>query len=55
MLALLAQGKSVPRIEQELCISNGTAKSHVRHIYAKLNVHSRDELIQLVEVGSESE
>ena len=53
VLALLAQGKSVPRIEQELCISNGTAKSHVRHIYAKLDVHSRDELIQLVEAGAE--
>ena len=48
VLACLAQGKSVPRIEQELVISNGTAKSHVRHIYAKLDIHSRDELIALV-------
>ena len=48
VLACLAQGKSVPRIEQELIISNGTAKSHVRHIYAKLDIHSRDELIALV-------
>ena len=52
VLALLAQGKSVPRIEQELCISNGTAKSHVRHIYTKLDVHTRDELIELVGVGA---
>lgn len=53
VLKLLAQGKSVPRIEQELCISNGTAKSHVRHIYAKLDIHSRDELIGLVGVGAD--
>lgn len=52
VLALLAQGKSVPRIEQELCISNGTAKSHVRHIYTKLDIHSRDELIELVGVST---
>lgn len=48
VLALLAQGKSVPAIEKDLVISNGTAKSHVRHIYAKLDVHARDELIDLV-------
>ena len=48
VLACLAQGKSVPRIEEELFISNGTAKSHVRHIYAKLDIHSRDQLIALV-------
>ncbi|WP_251178676.1 response regulator transcription factor [Adlercreutzia agrestimuris] len=53
ILALLAQGKSTPRIQQELCISNGTAKSHIRHIYAKLNVHSRDEVIQLVNTMDE--
>lgn len=48
VLSLLAQGKSVPKIERELYISNGTAKSHVRHIYAKLDIHSRDELVSLV-------
>lgn len=48
VLALLAQGKSVPAIEKDLVISNGTAKSHVRHIYSKLGIHSRDELIEIV-------
>lgn len=48
VLALLAQGYSVPRIEKELFISNGTAKGHVRHIYAKMGVHTRDELIEAV-------
>lgn len=50
VLALLAQGYSVPRIEKELFISNGTAKGHVRHIYAKMGVHTRDELIEAVDM-----
>lgn len=53
ILALLAQGKSTPRIQQELCISNGTAKSHIRHIYTKLDVHSRDEVIALVNAADD--
>lgn len=54
VLALLAQGYSVPRIEKELFISNGTAKGHVRHIYAKMGVHTRDELIETVGVRAET-
>ncbi len=53
ILALLAQGKSTPRIQQELCISNGTTKSHIRHIYTKLDVHSRDEVIALVNAAGD--
>lgn len=45
VLLLLAQHKSVGVIERELYIANGTAKAHVRHIYRKANVHSRDELL----------
>ena len=45
---LLALGKSPASIEHELCIANGTLKSHTRRIYQKLNVHSRDELRRLV-------
>jgi hypothetical protein len=36
-------------IEQTLVISCHTAKSHANHIYRKLGVHSREELIGLVE------
>lgn len=46
VLLLLAQKKTVGSIERELFISNGTAKTHIRHIYRKLNVHSRDELVE---------
>lgn len=49
VLALLARGRSLPYIQEELCIAVGTAQAHVRHIYAKLEVHSRQELIDAVE------
>jgi len=45
VLLLLAQHKSVGVIERELYIANGTAKAHVRHIYRKADVHSREELL----------
>ena len=44
VLLLLAQHKTVGSIERELFIANGTAKTHIRHIYRKLDIHSRDEL-----------
>ncbi len=44
VLACLARGMSIPRIEKELVISTNTVKTHVSHIYRKLGIHSRDEL-----------
>ena len=46
---LLAQGRSIPYIRDELIISRETAATHAKHIYAKLGVHSRQELIDLVQ------
>lgn len=48
VLELLACGKSGPQIQQQLVISQNTAKTHVRHIYRKLDVHSQREVIELV-------
>lgn len=45
---LLSRGRSVPFIRDELIISRNTVATHVKHIYAKLEVHSRQELIDLV-------
>jgi DNA-binding NarL/FixJ family response regulator len=45
---MLVQGKTVEAIAQELVISTNTAKSHVRTIYSKLGIHSKQELIDLV-------
>ncbi len=48
VLALLAQGRSAQDIEGTLFISHNTAKGHIRHVYAKLGVHSREEACALV-------
>lgn len=45
---LLAKGYSSARIQEELYIAPGTVNYHTRNIYAKLNVHSKQELISLV-------
>lgn len=49
LLSYLARGRSLPYIRNELFISKSTANTHVEHIYAKLGIHSREELISLVE------
>lgn len=41
VFALLAQGRSIPYIRDELIISRETAATHAKHIYAKLGVHSQ--------------
>ena len=48
-LALLAAGRSAPYISEQLGVSLNTVKTHARHIYAKLDVHSRQELLDLLE------
>lgn len=45
---LLARGRSVPYIRDALVISKETAATHAKHVYAKLGVHTRQELIDLV-------
>lgn len=52
VLLLLAQRKTVGSIERELFIANGTAKTHIRHIYRKLDIHSRDELSDLLDYSN---
>lgn len=49
VLALLARGRSLPYIQEELGIAVGTAQAHVRHIYDKLGVHNRQQLLDMVE------
>lgn len=52
ILVLLGWGKSAKRIEEMLVLSANTVKTHVRHIYSKLGIHSRTELDALIDVGS---
>ena len=51
VLELMVQGMSVPDIAERTSISYGTAKTHVSHIYKKLDVHSRDEALALLYRG----
>ena len=44
---LLAHGRNGRYIMDHLIISRNTAKSHIKHIYSKLGVHSHQELIDL--------
>ena len=45
LLGLFVSGRSIPWIAAKLGISEGTIRSHTRHIYEKLGVHSRQELL----------
>jgi LuxR family maltose regulon positive regulatory protein len=43
VLRLLVAGLSNADIAQELVVSNNTVKTHVKSIYRKLNISSREE------------
>lgn len=45
----LAKGRSLPYIADVLFVTTGTVKTHTMHIYRKLNVNSRQELLDLFE------
>lgn len=49
ILLLLARGRTAATIAETLVITPSTAKTHLRNIYAKLGVHTQQELIDLVE------
>ena len=46
---LLAHGRGSQSISDALTISLYTTRAHTRNIYAKLGVHSRQELIDMVD------
>ncbi|MEC4271659.1 helix-turn-helix transcriptional regulator [Adlercreutzia sp. R25] len=48
VLGILARGHGLGRVQEALFIAEGTAITHRRHIYQKLGVHSKAELIDLV-------
>jgi DNA-binding CsgD family transcriptional regulator len=49
ILVLLAKGRDTLYIQNKLVISNHTVRSHVYHLYQKLEVHSRQELLDVIE------
>lgn len=48
---LYARGYTLQKVADELHITKSTAQSHIKHVYRKLGVHSRDELIELLDDG----
>jgi DNA-binding NarL/FixJ family response regulator len=46
ILEQVANGKSRSKIAKEMFIDLETVKSHIKHIYVKLNVHSREDAIK---------
>lgn len=53
VLSLIMQGRNVPAVAEELVVSRNTVQTHVRHIYERFGVHSRQELVAFVnEFGS---
>jgi LuxR family maltose regulon positive regulatory protein len=49
VLRLLRSSLSLPEIARELYVSANTIRSHTKHIYAKLDVHSRFEAVERAE------
>ena len=51
---MLARGRDRTYIQEQLTISRNTVKAHVKHIYAKLDIHAHQDLIDLVEQGDKA-
>lgn len=49
VLSYLAKGRSLPYIADALYVTTGTIKTHTQHIYRKLGINSKQELLDLVE------
>ena len=49
---MLARGRNLKYVADELFISGHTVKTHIYHIYRKLDIHSQQELIDMVEARS---
>ena len=45
----LVKGRSAPYIAEALFVTTGTVKTHIKHIYRKCEVNSRQEIIDLYE------
>ena len=55
ILFFLAKGHNAAYIQEKLYISEGTAKTHLRHIYRKCDVHSQQDLMRMVEDAQPTE
>ncbi len=49
VLVPLVRGRSASSIASQLSMSTETARTHIRHIYQKTDIHSREELMDIVD------
>lgn len=49
VMILFAKGRNLPYVQEELCLSKSTVSTHRQHIYQKLDVHSSQEMIDLIQ------
>lgn len=49
VMILFAKGRSSTRIQEELFLSRGTVTTHLRHIYQKMGVHSKQDFLDVIE------
>lgn len=47
--SLFAEGRSMPYIAEKLFLSENTVKTHMKHVYTKCGIHSRQELLDIIE------
>lgn len=49
VLEQLARGRTLGAMEERFVLSRNTIKMHVKHVYQKLDVHSKEEVIDMVD------
>ena len=54
VLMLAAKGRTNQRIREELGISTGTVNTHLMHIYKKLDVHDRQQMLDMLDGHDEA-
>lgn len=53
IMLLLANGKKPAQIEQQLYVASSTVKTHIKHLYQKLDIHSRKDLFDLLGIATD--
>ena len=51
---LIAQGRDSAHIEKKLFLSRSTVQTHRMHLYQKLDIHNRQELLDIIEAADAS-
>ena len=49
VMGMLAEGYTRAYIRDALSVSDGTAKAHIAHVYAKLDIHRKDDLLEYID------